>query len=65
MRRISRPENYTTAKQAAAVLREIADRIEPSESMISLYVTINMATAEEVAASRRRADAKKPAGGVR
>lgn len=65
MRYIRKPENYTTAKGAAGMLREIADRIEQSDRMHGVYVTITSATVEEVEAGRERAKAKaaREAGG--
>lgn len=59
MRAIRKPDNYVTAKRAAAMLREIADTVErKADSWHSVYVTIASATAEEIEAARERARAK-------
>lgn len=54
MRRVSKPENFTTAKEAADFLRSIATNIEKQEyplgrtEMFAVAVTIRCATQEEV-----------------
>lgn len=59
MRAIRKPDNYVTAKSAAAMLREIADTIEhKADSWHSVYVTIASATAEEIEAAHERARVK-------
>lgn len=58
MRVIRNPENYTTGARAAAVLREIADRTEAYTTMVSVYVTLSVATPEEIEAAHERARLK-------
>lgn len=59
MRKLSKPENYSSPKDAAQSLREVAETIERGPEWVNYSINFWFATKEEVAVGMQRRQTRR------